>query len=323
MESSISVTTSLNARSFKTIPIDKYVPKVFGKGRTKFHLVELENRRRRECDCNGKKYLYNVSTLAIDERSSGTAQCALLHPKCGIYVSFQCHNTSPYSIYLALKQSPATRIDFQPCDLYSVMVGITKVLKPDENSKYPEYIEVPVWGGNEKVYITRLVDTDDLPLDPEEYVGIRISQVNPRLIKKHASYLGISEHLLPAPPLADKTIVISFIDVGAVIHLLVKANEAVQLQHEILAQHYATFQIASRKANENPAYTKEDYYWYVLEAFYTLEVKDENKLPAYFVLRLFIKDYLCESYSLYYNQFCTCNFCFSGGRYLRQLPDRV
>ena len=261
-----------------------------------------------------------MSSLAIDERSSGTAQCALLHPKCALYVSFQCYNTSPYSVYLGSRQSPTTRIDFQPADLYSVMVGITKALKPNENSNFPEYVDVPVWGGKERLYITRLVDTEAPSQGPEDYLGIRISQLNPRLIKKRASDLGIGEHLLPVLPLAGEGIFISYIDVGRVMHLLVKANEAVQLQYEIQAQHYATFQIASRKANENPGYIKEDYYWYVLEAFYALEVKDVNKLPAYFVLRLFINNYLCENYSLYYDQFCACNFCFSGGRYLRQLP---
>ena len=294
---------------------------MFEKDRTKFYFLELEKRRRQECNYNGKQYLYKVSSLETDVRSSGTAQCALLHPRCAIYVSFQCYVTTPYSIYIGLKDCPATRIDFQPCDLYSVMLGIVKLLKPDKNSNYSEYTEVPVWGGKERLIITRVVDTDELPLDPKTYVGIRISQVNPRLIKERANNLGISVYsllnALPASTLAEKSIMFSFADEGRVMHLLTKANEALQLQYEIQSQHYATFQIASRKAKQNPVCTREDYYWYVLGAFYSLEVKDENKLPAYFVLRLFLKDYLCEKYSLYIDKFCGCNFCFSSPRYVK------
>ena len=111
--------------------------------------------------------------------------------------------------------------------------------------------------------------------------------------------MGINEHLLSARTLAGNGIFVSHLDVGRLMHLLVKANEAVQLQCEIRAQNYATFQIASRRANENPGYSREDYYWYVLDAFYALKVKEKNKLPAYYVLRLFMKSYLCEIYSLY------------------------
>ena len=125
---------------------------------------------------------------------------------------------------------------------------------------------------------------------------------------------------LPASNLAEKSITFSSTDEGRVMYLLKRANEALQLQYEIQSQHYATFQIASREAKQNPAYTREDYYWYVLGAFYSLEVKDENKLPAYFVLRLFIKDYMCEKYSLYVDKFCGCNFCLSSRRYVNQIP---
>ena len=128
-----SVTMPLTSRSFMKIPIDKYVPKVFEKDQTKFYFLELEKRRRQECNNNGKQFLYKVSSLEIDVRSSGTAQCTLLHPRCTIYVSFQCYVTTPYSIYIGLRDCPTTRIDFQPCDLYSVMVGIVKLLKPDKN----------------------------------------------------------------------------------------------------------------------------------------------------------------------------------------------
>ena len=167
MDTSISVTMPLTSRSFMKIPIDKYVPKTFEKDRTKFYFLELEKRRRQECNYNGKQYLYKVSSLEIDIRSSGTAQCTLLHPRCAIYVSFQCYVMTPYSIYIGLKDCPASRIDFQPCDLYSVMLGIVKLLKPDKNSKYLEYTEVSVWGGKERLIITRVVDTYELTLDPK------------------------------------------------------------------------------------------------------------------------------------------------------------
>ena len=144
------------------------------------------------------------------------------------------------------------------------------------------------------------------------------------MIKERANNLGISVYsllnALPASTLAEKSIMFSPVDEARVMYLLSNANEALQLQYEIQSQHYATFQIASRKAKQNPVCTREDYYWYVLGAFYSLEVKDENKLPAYFVLRLFLKDYLCEKYSLYIDKFCGCNICFSSHRYVNQIP---
>ena len=123
-----------------------------------------------------------MSSLAKDERSSGTAMCSLVPPKCPIYASLQCFNTTPYSVFLGSKLTPTVRIDFQPSDLYSVIVGLTNAIKANENFKYPEHIDVPVWGGKERICITRLVDTEAFSQDPEEYLGVRISQVNPILL---------------------------------------------------------------------------------------------------------------------------------------------
>ena len=264
----------------------------------KLHLLELERWRTNDCEHNGKKYLYKASSILKDENSGGTATCSLILPRCPLYVSIQCYSTTPYSIYLGSKQSPTIRIDFQPRDLCLMICCITKVVGVNEHLVFPDYFDVLVWGGKETIRITRVVDDkEDTP--PEEYLGIRITQINSRMVKKRASDLGVNERFLAARSLAGDGLFVSHLDVGRLMHLLVKANEAVQLQCEIRAQNYATFQIASRRANENPGYSREDYYWYVLDAFYALKVKEKNKLPAYYVLRLFMKSYLCEIYSLY------------------------
>ena len=130
MDICISAAASVNSRSFKIIPIDKYVPTVIGKDHAKkLHLLELERWRTNECELNGKKYLYKVSSLVKDENSGGTATCSLIHPRCPLYASIQCYSTTPYSVYLGSKRSPTIRIDFQPSDLYSVICSITKVVK--------------------------------------------------------------------------------------------------------------------------------------------------------------------------------------------------
>ena len=307
----VSGSVYVDPRVFRNIPIEKYVLKGIEKDHTKrMHLLELEKRRRKECELNGKKSLFKVSCFSKDESGGGNARSALVHPKCDIYTSIQCFNTSPYSVFLWSKKS-SFHANFQPSDLYDVIQSIKHSL----NYNYPDKIDVPVWGGREIIRTTRVPDTKTPFIS-----GVRISVINSSLLKKRASDLGIKEHLLANLPLEDgDSIEVTSSVVKHLLHLLLKTNEAVQLLYEIHAQHFATFQIASRKVAENPGYTKEEYYWYVMDAFYALDVKERNKLPAYYVLRLFIKDYLHEKYSLYYDPFCSCNLCFSGVRYSTKL----
>ena len=309
-DTSVSSTVYVDPRAFRNIPIEKYVLKGIEKDHEKrMHLMELEKRRRKECELNGKKYLFKVSSFSKDESGGGNAMSALVHPKCDIYASIQCFNTSPYSVSLWSKNT-SFRANFQASDLYKVIQSI----KHSQDYNYPDKIDVSLWGGREIMRFTRVADKEKALIS-----GVRISVINSSLLKKRASDLGIKEHLLTKLPLDGVSIEVTSSAVRQLLYLLLKTNEAVQLQYEIHAQHFATFQIASRKVAENPGYTKEEYYWYVMDAFYALDIKDRNKLPAYYVLRLFLKAYLHEKYSLYYDPYCSCNLCFSGVRHSTKL----
>ena len=87
-----------------------------------------------------KKALFKVSCLSKDECDNGAASFYLVHPKCDIYVSIQCFNTTPYSVYLWSKQSSNDRIDFPPSDLYAVIQSI----KHSQNFDYRDQIDVSV-----------------------------------------------------------------------------------------------------------------------------------------------------------------------------------
>ena len=88
-------------REFRNIPIEKYVLKGIEKDHEKrMHLMELEKRRRKECELNGKKSLFKVSSFSKDESASGNSTSALVHPLCDVYTSIQCFNASPYSVFL-------------------------------------------------------------------------------------------------------------------------------------------------------------------------------------------------------------------------------
>ena len=90
-----------------------------------------------------------------------------------------------------------------------------------------------------------------------------------------------------------------------------QTEDTLQLQYEVLAQRYATFEIVARKMKDIPNYSKEDYYLTTMNTFFGLQVKEEDRLPAYFVLRDFIEKYLCEFYALYFNHTCRCVHCKS------------
>ena len=302
----------VDPRLFRDIHVEKYVQKDIEKDHEKrMHLMELEKRRRKECELNGKKHLFKVSAFAKDEIGGGNQMCAILYPMCDVYATIQCFNTSPYSVTLwSKKKASSFHANFQPSDLYDV----TQSIKRSQDYNYPAQLDVSVWGGREIIRFTRLADKEKGPIS-----GVRISVINSSLVKKRASDLGMKEHLLTKLPLDGVSIEVASSAVKPLLYLLLKTNQAVRLQYEIHAQHFATFQMASRKVAENPGYTKEEYYWYVMEAFYALDVKDRNKLPAYYVLRLFLKAYLHEKYSLYYDPFCSCNLCFSGVRHSTKL----
>ena len=91
--------------------------------------------------------------------------------------------------------------------------------------------------------------------------------------------------------------------------LIVRTFDAIYLNAEINSQYHATLQVVARKLKDNSNFTREQYYWCVLDSFFGLDVPPSCRLPSFYVLRLFHREYLCETYSLYYSDRCTCVDC--------------
>ena len=127
-------------------------------------------------------------------------------------------------------------------------------------------------------------------------------------MRKRALAMGFPKNF-PLPPqpydLSDG-ILMSLEDAVTFAHLLNKINMCMKTLYEIKVQRYATHVLVSKIINEKPHFSKKDYYWMVLESFYSLDVQERYRLPAYIVLSDFFKDYFFEPYSLYYHLYCIC-----------------
>ena len=53
--------------------------------------------------------------------------------------------------------------------------------------------------------------------------------------------------------------------------------------------------------------SRQQLYWLVLEMFYGLDIMYGDMLPACFVLREFMMQFICDKYSLYFNPKCMCS----------------
>ena len=193
---------------------------------------------------------------------------------CSIQSLF-CH---PIGIRIFLKDTPNIYINFLPEDVNSVFIatGLTN-----------NVIDVPVCHATSILRFEKIIESDN-------HIGFRIKQLtlNSQSNPLKTIFIPVSEHV------RFQTI-------------LTIADDTIQLQHEILSQQYATFEIVARKFRHLSTYSREVYYWEIMSTFFGLEVKGANRLPAYFVLRDFIESYLCDSYALYYNHKCECPNCIS------------
>ena len=105
-----------------------------------------------------------------------------------------------------------------------------------------------MWGGRDTLRITRHVEEDSE--DPCDYLGIAIAQINYKVNRKRVRDSGFNEKLIPIIPI--DSLFISHTNVPRFAHLIAKTNAVMQLQWEIRAQHYATFQIVTKKIMKTP-----------------------------------------------------------------------
>ena len=267
--------------------------------------LEVEKHRRKNFFRNGKKDLVRTTAYDNSERTRGQSTSTVRYPRCPVYCEVNSSGCSPYSVHL-VEEGPRkdVRIEFRPTELFSILKALSRLLPINIEEPGVE-IDVPVWGGKELIRICKVIRKG--PNGGFEFIGFGLTQVNLSENRRRVRNVGFSEKTIPVIPVDG--LLVSSTNVRSFMHLLRKANESINLHWEIAAQQYATFQMAAKRACLNPSYTKEDYYWYVMESFYSLEVKWEDQIPAYYVLGDFLKDYLCEEYCLYYCASCNCDLC--------------
>ena len=140
-------------------------------------------------------------------------------------------------------------------------------------------------------------------------IGFCLCQVNKKMNRRTLLKSGIDTKIFKSIPV--QSTFVSTSNIAKFRYMLMQTEDTLQLQWEVLSQQYATFEIVARKLKDLTTYSKEEYYWTVMNTFYGLQIKEEDRLPAYFVLRDFLEQYLCEHYALYFNQKCKCVQCIS------------
>ena len=303
--------------SFRLSTSDKYVPKVFEKpSKVKFHNIycELESYRRRELNPRKASLLRIINDADQLERGGRTEW---KHQRMDIthFTVVENYNLTPYNIVLADSKRPSVKIDLLPTDLYSLLYSLSFVFARNKNNKYIPHVDVSVWGGRDVLRLQRVLPKE--PESPSDYLGVYITVLSSTSVKKHLKLSGIGKilgHKLPRIVTEDQGIFISQHIVPRFALLIVTTYDSIYLNAEINSQYHATLQVVARKIKEMPNFTREDYYWAVLDSFYGLDVPPTCKLPSFYVLRLFHKEYLCEPYSLYYSDRCTCVECGKAGQ---------
>lgn len=207
-----------------------------------------------------------------------------IYEGCDCPVNEMCTNT------------PIKKLDFPPIHLKNLLGAISDVLTGKEDLK-TIYIK-----GKQTIITVKAVIRDN------ESVMSIYQENSVSDMRKRALAMGFPKNF-PLPPqpydLSDG-ILMSLEDAVTFAHLLNKINMCMKTLYEIKVQRYATHVLVSKIINEKPHFSKKDYYWMVLESFYSLDVQERYRLPAYIVLSDFFKDYFFEPYSLYYHLYCIC-----------------
>ena len=267
--------------------------------------LENEKHRRRNFFRNGLKDLVKTTPYGNSERTCGQSTITVRFPRCPIYCEVNSSAGSLYSLHLVEEgRGKDVRLEFRHSELFLIIEALSRLLPI--NIEEPEMgIDVPVWGGRDLIRICVVIKKR--PNGDFEFIGLALTQVNLSESRRRVRSVGFSEKTIPVIPVEGLRV--SSTNVRSFMYLLQRANESINLHWEIAAQQYATFKMAAKRTRLNPSYTKEDYYWYVIEAFYSLEVKWRDQIPAYYVLGDFLKGYLCEDYCIYYSGTCDCERC--------------
>ena len=269
----------------------KYVPNNFGDPQSWTFLwrnvhLEIERSRKKECSSNGKKQLFkNTPFLVREMRHSPNASINIdLDPEYFLLCSITSLYGHPTSINISTKGAGAVTLCIYPADL----LGLTLA------STFPTHsIDVPVRQGASIINVEKVFEPTGL--NRQSHIGFRLKQFNLNLVTQ-----------IPRAP------VCMFIPIAEHANfqsMLARADQTIALQHEILSQNFATSELVTRKTRYMPNPSRELLYYTWLNTFFGLDVRQENKLPAHFVLRDFIEEYLCDRYSLYFNDLCGCRHC--------------
>ena len=297
----------------------KYVPKDFGEAfeepaKVRFHDIycELEMYRRRD-NADKSPLLRMINDADLVEKN-GITEWFIRFLDLPQYMIVENYNLSPYNVVLYDVDTPSAKIDLLPTDLYSLLYSLRFVFAVNKNKEYIPYVDLPVWGGRDILRLSRVLPETPPPVSPSDYLGVYIKVLSTSSVKKRLKLSGIGKVLGNKIPGTDGHGI--FIRQRAVTRfaaLIVRTYDAIHLNAEINSQYHATLQVTARKIELMPNFTREDYYWCVLDSFFGLDVPNKSKLPSFYVLRLFHRDYLCETYSLYYSERCKCVECGKAG----------
>ena len=295
--------------NFRLAASNKYVPRVIEnplKLKRNNIYCELESARRR--DNSEKASLLRIINAADHLERGGQTVWSLQFLGISHFTKVENYNLTPYNVVLCDQNKPSVKIDILPTDLYALLYSLSFVFARNRSNEYIPHVDMCVWGGRDTLRLKRV-----LPIDPEsssDYLGVYITVLASTSVKKHLKLSGISKilgHKLPAE--GTEGIFIPHSIVPKFAGLIVRTFDAIYLNAEINSQYHATLQVVARKIKENPNFTREDYYWSVLDSFFGLDIPPSCRLPSFYVLRLFHREYLCETYSLYYSDRCTCVDC--------------
>ena len=269
----------------------KYVPNNFGDPQSWTYLwrnihLEMERTRKKESSTNGKKQLFKHTPFLLREtRHSANASINIdFDPAYFLVCSITSLYGHPTSINISTKGAGAVTFCFYPADLHGLYMA----------TSFPTHsIDVPVRQGASIINVQKVFEATGL--NRQSHIGFRLRQYNLNLVTQI--------------PRAPACMFIPIAEHANFQSMLSRADQTIALQHEILSQNFATSEMVARKTRYMPNPSREALYYTWMNTFFGLDVRQENKLPAHFVLRDFIEEYLCDRYSLYFNDLCRCRQC--------------
>ena len=293
----------------------KYVPEEFADPlKVKLYNIYCELEMYRRKDNLDKSPILRLINNADLLENGGRTEWIIRFMELPQFMIVENINLSPYNIVLYSVDSPTVKIDLLPTDLYSLLYSLRFVFAKNKNKEYIPYVDLPVWGGRDVLRLSRVLPEKPPPVSPSDYLGIYIKVLSSSSVKKRLKLSGIAKILGNKIPDAEpQGIFIRQRTVTRFAALIVRTFDAIHLNAEINSQYHATLQVAARKIELNPNFTREEFYWCVLDSFFGLEIPKKSKLPSFYVLRHFHRDYLCEPYSLYYSERCKCVECGKAG----------